>query len=77
MDVQTIALIATGAMTVLAAFFGVKFNKTKKAFKETADVIVSIVKANEDNKISSEELSEIIKEVKEAGGAWADVFKKE
>jgi len=76
MELETIAFIITGVFAVLGTFFGVKYKNTKIALKETADVVVVIVKANEDNKISNEELSEIITEVKEAGGAWADVFKK-
>ena len=76
MDLQTIAFIVTGILTISITFLGVKHRLVKKALKETSDVLLVIVKANEDDKVTSEELSEIVKEIKEAGGAWANVFKK-
>ena len=76
MDIQTIAFIVSGILTILAAFFGIRYNKVKVAFKESLDVGLAVVSAYEDDKVSEEETNNIVKEAKEAYQAWKNVFVK-
>jgi hypothetical protein len=48
--------------------------KILKAIKETSDVGTTVYKAWEDEKITQEEIDQILQEINEAKGAWADVF---
>jgi len=75
MDLQTIAFIVTGVLTLLASFLAYRFNKVKVAMKEIKEALVTIVDAVEDNTIDETELQNIVKEVKEAGAAVIDIFK--
>ncbi len=76
MDIGTVAIIVTGILTVLGTFFGFKYNKVKKALKESVDVGLAVVIAYQDDKVSAEETDKIIAEAKEAYAAWKDVFIK-
>ena len=76
MELETILFIVSGAMTVVAALFGVRYAKVKTALKETKEAVVVIIDAVEDNKVTMEETADIVKETKEAAVAWGLVFKK-
>lgn len=76
MELETILFIVSGAMTVVATLFGVRYAKVKTALKETKEAVVVIIDAVEDNKVTVEETESIVKETKEAAVAWGLVFKK-
>ena len=76
MDLQTIMFIVSGVLTVAASLIGVRYVNVKKALKETKEAVVVIIDAIEDDKITADETTSIVKEVKEAAVAWGLVFKK-
>jgi len=76
MEPETIGFIISGVLAVVSSFFGVRYTRVKKAFKETKEALAAVVDAVEDDRISGEETDLIIKEVKEAATAWGLVFKK-
>jgi predicted dinucleotide-utilizing enzyme len=76
MDIDTILLIVSGALGVLSALFGVKYAQVKKALKEGKDVVIVLVDAIEDDKISKTESEAIVKEAKEFWVALGAIFKK-
>ena len=76
MDIGTIAIILTGVLTILGTFFGFRYNKVKKALKESVDVGLAVVAAYQDDKVSQEETDKIVAEAKEAYVAWKEVFAK-
>jgi hypothetical protein len=76
MEPEVIAYIISGALALLSTFFGVRYKKVKVALKESKEAVVTIINAVEDDKVSPEEQTAIVKEVKEAGIAWGSVFRK-
>ena len=76
MDIEIIGYVVSVVLALLSTFFGVRYAKVKSAFKETKEAFVAIVDAVEDDKISPEEQTKIVKETKEAATAWGLVFKK-
>ena len=76
MDIQTIAFIITGVLTILTTFFGFRYAKVKSALKESLDVGLAVVAAYEDNRVTDKETALIVKESKEAYLAWKNVFAK-
>ncbi|HDY67781.1 hypothetical protein LCGC14_1505760 [marine sediment metagenome] len=76
MDIEIIGYVVSVVLALLSTFLGVRYAKVKSAFKETKEAFVAIVDAVEDDKISPEEQTKIVKETKEAATAWGLVFKK-
>ena len=76
MDLNTILLIVSGALTVAAAVFGTKYTNIKKAAKETVDVAIAVISAWEDDKVTQDETDKIVKESKEALESYKAIFKK-
>ena len=72
-SIEMIAIATTGIMSLATFFFGTKFYKAKK---EVTDLFVILDKAFEDDKISSKELKDILKEAREAVLAIKGLFKK-
>ena len=70
---EVISTIIFGALTM---FFGARFQAAKKAIKETTDVMIELRDALEDDKVTEDEMHEIIDEAEEALEAWKLVFKK-
>lgn len=71
MDNQTLALIATGVLSVLSVL-GIlaKGLKYVRAVKESLDVVIAAVVALSDGKVSADEIAEIQAEIEEAKAAW-------
>ena len=69
-------VLVTVLLALLTTFFGVRFANIKTALRETIEVVDTLVKAIEDDKITKEETKKIVKEAKEAKAAWLKVFKK-
>jgi len=76
MDLDTILFIVSGVLAVASTIFGVRYAAVKKALKETKELVVAIIDAVEDDKVTSDETASIVKEAKEAATAWGLVFKK-
>lgn len=64
-DVSLVAQALTIVLGVLAIYFGSKYRKVKNAMKELAEAINTTYKALEDNKLTEEELKQLIKEWKD------------
>ena len=77
MTLETILFIVSGVLTVAASLFGVKYAKVKKLAKEAVDVVIAVVNAWEDDKVTAEETDLIVKEAKEAAAAFKDLLGKE
>jgi len=76
MDTGMIAILINAVITVLVVL-GVSlvgFKKVMKAIDESADVPKLIKKALDDDKLTKEEVDEILEAINEASGAWNDVF---
>ena len=67
-DLGLIAEILTIILALLSLYFGSKYKKAKQVMKELAEAMDKTYKAIEDNKITKDELKQVIKE-------WADVLK--
>jgi len=76
MDLNTILFIVSGILAVMSTIFGLRYAAVKKALKETKDVVVAVIDAVEDDKVTAEETASIVKEGKEMLSAWGMVFKK-
>ena len=61
--------------TFVAKYIG-KAKKAVTALKESLDVIDGVIKAAEDKAVTEAEFQELIKHVKEAKQAWADLTQK-
>ena len=73
MDLEIIAWILTAVLGIATAIFGKKLFDIKKEIK---DVFVAIDNALSDNKLSKEELLNVMAEAKEALTAIKGIFKK-
>ena len=63
---ENLAAILTGLLgLILAGGFGVKFKKYKKAAKEGVDVLQAVLTALDDDKITDDEVEQIVIEAKE------------
>ena len=67
-DLGLIAEILTIVLALLSIFLGAKYREAKRIMKEVAEAMDKTYKALEDNKITKDELKQVIKE-------WADVLK--
>jgi hypothetical protein len=81
MDVATIITLVLSAVTI---FFGGKWllvkgklGQVKALGEESLDVIVAVVDALEDDKITDEEIETIKEEALEVADAWATLMSKE
>jgi len=68
LDLGLVAEILTIVLALLSIFLGVKYKKAKRIMKEVAEAMDKTYKAIEDNKVTKDELKQVIKE-------WADVLK--
>ena len=62
--VNNIGIVSAGLFSVLTLIFGVKVVSAKDKFNQVIELLVDIREAMKDNKISKEELDEIILDVK-------------
>lgn len=73
MDLEIIAWIATAVFAIALAIVGKKLLDAKK---EATDVALAIIEALKDNKLTKEELTNIMAEAAEALVAIKSIFKK-
>ena len=73
-DVGFIAEILTIALALLSSFFGAKYRKAKRIMKELAEAMDKTYKALEDDKVTKEELKQVIKEWKDVLEIWRDLL---
>ena len=62
-DLGLIAEILTIVLAILSIFLGAKYKKAKQIMKEVAEAMDKTYKAIEDNKITKDELKQVIKAV--------------
>lgn len=67
---ELVALLATAGLAIMATVNKVLFSKVKRTFKEAGEFLDVVSKALEDNKISREELTEIVKSGKKILAVW-------
>ena len=68
--------IISGVLGIATVVAGIGWGKAKKVAKETKELLEVIEKALEDDSVSNEELTNIIKEGKDVGIAVADLVKQ-
>lgn len=73
-DVSLIAKILTIVLALLSTFLGAKYRKAKRIMKELAEAMNKTYKALEDDKITKEELKQVIKEWKDVLEIWRDLL---
>ena len=73
-DVGLIAEILTIVLALLSTFLGAKYRKAKQVMKELAEAMNKTYKALEDDKITKEELKQVIKEWKDVLEIWRDLL---
>lgn len=64
MDVAVLAEVLTAVLAVVSFFLGAKWRKAKAVLRDLAKALEDTEKALEDNKISREELEQLIKDWK-------------
>lgn len=69
-NMALIAEIMTVVFGVAATFLGVKYQKAKKTVKEIGEAITVTANAIDDNKITEEELKEVVKEWNDVVSIW-------
>ena len=67
---EVLALFASGIMTLLFGVFGIMLKKVIRTFKETGEFLTTLGTALDDQRLSREELAEIIKEGREIFEVW-------
>jgi len=71
-DVGLIAEILTIVFALLSTFLGTKYRKAKRIMRELAEAMNKTYKALEDDKITKEELKQVIKEWKDVLEIWRE-----
>ena len=76
MEISTtiIAEILTVILLLLSIYFGSGYKKAKRIMKELAEAMDKTYKALEDDKITKEELKQIIKEWKDVLKVWGELL---
>jgi len=67
MELVGVLAVVNGILLILSALFGKKYRDAKKFLKELAEAIEETYKAIEDNKVTEQELKNVIKQ-------WRDVL---
>jgi hypothetical protein len=65
MEIGSIAAVATAVLAIVAAFLGAKYRKWLRRARLFAELLDGIVSAAEDDKVSEEELKQIIAKSKQ------------
>ena len=73
-DVGLIAEILTIVLALLSTFLGAKYRKAKRIMRELAEAMDKTYKALEDDKVTKEELKQVIKEWKDVLEIWRDLL---
>jgi len=67
---ELLALLATAGLAIFAAVNKVFYNKLVKTFGEIGEFLDKLSEALEDNKVSKEELSVLVKEFRDIFAVW-------
>ena len=62
--INNIGIVSAGVFSLLTLIFGVKIVSFKTKFSQVVELLVDVREAMKDNKISKEELDEIIADIK-------------
>ena len=73
-DASLIAEILAIVLALLSIYFGSKYRKAKRIMKELAEAMDKTYKALEDDKVTKEELKQVIKEWKDVLEIWRDLL---
>ena len=73
-DASLIAKILAIALALLSIYLGSKYRKAKRIMKELAEAMDKTYKALEDDKVTKEELKQVIKEWKDVLEIWRDLL---
>ncbi|MCD6199451.1 MAG: hypothetical protein J7K15_12935 [Deltaproteobacteria bacterium] len=74
MEVSLIAWALTVVLFLLNIYFGRKYSKVKRFLKELAEAINETYKAIEDDKVTEEELKNVIKQWRDLLQAWRELL---
>lgn len=66
--VNNIGIVSAGLFSLLTLVFGTKFALAKGKFNQIVELLVDVREAMEDDKITKEELDEIISDIKAIAG---------
>ncbi len=67
---EVMAFFLSGIIAVLGGMFGMMFRKVTRTFKEVGEFMAAVGNALEDQKLTREELTAIIKEGKDIFEVW-------
>ena len=73
-DLGLIAEILTIILALLSIFLGAKYQEAKRIMKEVAEAMDKTYKAIEDDKITKDELKQVIKEWMDVLEIWRDLL---
>jgi len=73
-DLGLIAEILTIILLLLSIYFGSRYRKAKRIMKELAEAMDKTYKAIEDDKITKDELKQVIKEWMDVLEIWRDLL---
>jgi len=74
MEIGSIAAVATAVLAIAAAFLGAKYRKWLRRARLFARLLKNIVEAAEDDKVSEEELKQIIAKAKQVAAGVEDLL---
>lgn len=74
LDWEAISTILWLIFTLLSAYLGKKWTKSKNLLKEVGELLITIKSAIEDDKITKEEMQRIIKEYKDVDSLVKEIL---
>jgi len=67
---EVLALFVSGIITLLGGIFGIMFKRVIKTFKEAGEFMTELGTALDDNRVTREELANIVKEGRDIFAVW-------
>jgi len=75
-DWEVISTILWLIFTALSAYLGKRWSSSKNLLKETADLLIVLKRAVEDDKIDKDEVKRIVKEYKDVEKLIKEILKQ-